>query len=148
MTRVKGFQVDVGIEELNNVNTAGSPTPINGDILVFNSGTGSWEHQQPSTPGGVATSYSIDITTGTGSPVGITETTLPPGWSTSYNTVGDFVIIHGLGSTQIGYALSVVWNGGSRILNPASIAAGSTNFRIEDATGTPVEGRIVGMMFK
>ncbi len=149
---VKGFQIDASVTDLNDVSTAGSPAIANGDVLVWNSVSGMWEHQPHTLPGGAALhpdAYFVNITTGTGSPIGITETVLPAGWTTAYNSVGNFTITHGLGNSQPGFALNVMSTGsplGVRIINPTTITTTAVTFQIDDDATTVVEGQVVGML--
>ena len=142
-TKIKGFQLDASITDLNDVVSTGSPVIADTDILLFNSASGTWEN----TPQTLANSYFVNITTGVGSPLDVSVTSLPAGWSASYLGVGYFRITHNLGSTEPGMALSAQFNGGSRIMNYDVINANYVEFKIEDDTGAAVEGTVAGMLF-
>lgn len=93
-----------------------------------------------------STAYQIDLTTGVGSPLGITETILPVGWTTIYNSVGNFTITHNLTNSESGFALSVIYNGASRIITPTVITTNAITFQIADLTDTVVEGNVIGKL--
>ncbi len=67
---IKGFQTEINIEELNNVDVSGSPAVSTGDALIFNSVTQKYEH----TPTPIFTGLDAlpDVTlTDHGSPVSV-----------------------------------------------------------------------------
>lgn len=94
----------------------------------------------------VSNHYYVNITTGTGSPLGMTDTTLPSGWSTTYNSIGNFTITHNLGNSAVGFALTVIYNGTARVINPTTIAVNSITFQITDTLNSTVEGNVVGKL--
>ena len=93
-----------------------------------------------------SSAYQIDLVTGVGSPLSVSINILPAGWSVLYNSVGNFTITHNLNRTDVGFALSVLYNGASRIITPTVINANDITFQIEDLTGTAVEGNVIGKL--
>ena len=76
----------------------------------------------------------------------MTETSLPAGWTTAYNSTGNFTITHGLNDAQVGFALSVMYSGTARVINPTTINANDITFQITDTLNTAVEGNVVGKL--
>jgi len=142
-TKIRGYQTDISISELNDFAAAGSPVAADNDILLYNNATGAWEN----TAHTLVNSYFVNITTGVGSPLDVSVTSLPAGWTASYLGVGHFRITHSLGSTEPGMALSAQFNVGSRIMNYDVINANYVDFKIEDDTGAAVEATVAGMLF-
>jgi len=106
------------------------------DFLALSSSTG--------IGGGGDTSYQINIDINAGT---VTDNSLPSGWSTSSTGVGDLTITHSLNSAAMpGFGLSVLYNGGVRIINPSSIGLNSITFKIEDDTGVASDGNVVGRL--
>jgi len=97
-----------------------------------------------STP--VSNNFYIDITTGVGSPLGILETALPSGWSTTYQAVGQVVVTHTLGDSTVGFALNVIHGGVGKVVNPTAITTNTIIFQITDTLNAPVEGNIIGKL--
>jgi hypothetical protein len=128
--------------------TQASPL-IDNDLLAFDTTSGNWINQT-SIEAGLANAYHIDVTTGTGSPLGMTNTTLPGGspqdWTTAYNSVGNFTITHNLNNAEAGFALSVLYNGTARVINPTTITANAITFQITDTLDVAVEGNVVGKL--
>jgi len=110
-------------------------------ITGFSSGGAGGSSSAP-----VSNVFYIDITTGTGSPLGVTDTALPSGWTTTYNSIGNFTITHSLGDATVGLALNVIYNGTARVLNPTSITTNSITFQITDTLNAAVEGNVVGKL--
>ena len=94
----------------------------------------------------VSNHYYVNVTTGTGSPTGMTDTVLPSGWTTTYNSVGNFTITHSLGNSVVGFALTVLYNGAARVLNPTSITTSAIVFQITDTLNAAVEGNVIGKL--
>lgn len=124
--------------------TQASPL-VDNEVLVFDSGSGSWINQTPQAAG-MANAYHVDVTTGVGSPLAMTDTTLPSGWTTAYNSTGNFTITHNLGNAEVGFALSVLYNGTARVINPTSITTNAITFQITDTLDVAVEGNVVGKL--
>lgn len=137
-----------------DTHTAGSALNHTADAISFddtntNLGTGSPSsitEVQTAIEKIVSNHYYIDLTTGTGSPLGITETSLPLGWTTTYNSVGNFTVTHTLGNTTVGLALSVLYNGTARVINPTAITTNAITFQITDTLNAGVEGNVIGKL--
>jgi len=128
-----------------------------GDLIVAGGSPFGFINQSLS-EAGLAKVYHIDITTGvalgspagspSGSPatLGMLDATLPAGWTTAYNSVGNFTITHNLGNAEVGFALSVIYNGTARVLNPITITTNAVTFQITDTLNAVVEGNVIGKL--
>ncbi len=94
----------------------------------------------------VSNSYYIDITTGVSSPIGMTNSVIPIGWTTTYNAIGNFTVTHNLNNSGVGFALAVIYNGTARVLNPTVVTLNSITFQITDTLDTATEGNIIGKL--
>jgi len=125
--------------------TLGSPlSAADNELLAYDSGSGIWINQTAN-EAGLAKAYFVDVTTSAGSPA-MTETSLPAGWTTAYNSTGNFTITHGLNDAQVGFALSVMYSGTARVINPTTINANDITFQITDTLNAAVEGNVVGKL--
>jgi len=148
-----------------NYTTAGLPVGVEGGT-VYDTDLNKVKVYDGAAWVGVPKEYYINITTGqaygspNGSPLppgigspaigsptlGILETSLPSGWYTIYNGVGNFTVVHNLGTTEVGFALSVLFSTTGRTINPTAITSNDITFQITSTADSAVEGNVIGKL--
>ena len=144
--QIRGFQVTVPelgesltLGDIGNIQISGSPI-YEGSFVTYDSATGKWKNTHPF--------HFIDIEgTTLGSPTpSIIEHTLPVGWTTTYNGVGDYTITHNHNDPAPGLGIMPNYGTKALIVNIFALTNNTIQLYLRDTGNIASDGRISGII--